>query len=364
MIFKFSTTSRLGDSLNNNRLLITVLIILLSLNSNDGTAQTNMTEDDSFIIFDNRQDRYTGVVKDNKPYDGYFKRELLDEELFVVDYYEQGVIKYQYSLDLLEYLLSIDEIDYDEDNKLLLNIKSTYKSNRIDDGEEFIAIDKGVITKKLSKGKLTGFTVDMFAVHYYNRIIAKKDKHNIYLENFIEKGSIIKLSILNNRLSSTLSYHNKTLIHRGKYDFDINKLPPNTKITCIKNEQELNYSLTSDELMEVYNDIEMTMDLYRKSYHLDIEDIDLLLLYLLGTFTEEPQEEFNKNGEKERPLIVSYLFTDSESIISHGIHWLGGEKKEGDYQIYSNKEIIESKETSFIEYQSLARKYIDSLPRD
>ena len=105
------------------------------------------------------KDSYTGIYKNDKPFSGYFATD--SKEFKHVDYYENGIIKYQYSNNYLENLEKYIYPNYD--------IKSTYKDGKIVDGPEYIKLDRQFISKYWKNGVLTSYDIDLFAMHYFNR---------------------------------------------------------------------------------------------------------------------------------------------------------------------------------------------------
>lgn len=70
---------------------------LLNLHASAQVSLETFVEDDSFILFDKPLSSYTGTYINGKCYSGYFKTEYKEYEMILVDYYENGALKYQYS---------------------------------------------------------------------------------------------------------------------------------------------------------------------------------------------------------------------------------------------------------------------------
>ena len=83
------------------------LLSLLNLRSIAQVSPETFVEESSFIIFDNVQSKYIGTYKDGKCYNGYFKTDYSEYEIVLVDYYEMGVLKYQYSKNLILKVLKV-----------------------------------------------------------------------------------------------------------------------------------------------------------------------------------------------------------------------------------------------------------------
>ncbi|MFC0778333.1 toxin-antitoxin system YwqK family antitoxin [Flavobacterium sp. HJSW_4] len=157
----------------------------------------------SFLIASDKQNSYTGIYKNDKPFSGYFATDF--NEFNHVDYYENGMIKYQYSNNYLENLEKYEYPNYD--------IKSTYKDGKIVDGPEYIKLKKQFITKNWKNGVLKSFDFDVFAMHYFNRYHFELKGNAIELEEFSKKikGKIV-LEKANNKNIGKFSVEGKLLI--------------------------------------------------------------------------------------------------------------------------------------------------------
>ncbi|GAA4114848.1 hypothetical protein GCM10022393_14680 [Aquimarina addita] len=104
-----------------------------------------------------------GAYKDGIPYQGYFIKNI--KEILVVDYYEKGIKKYQYSPQ------SIMSNDYEQP---LLSTKSIYKKGEIYDGETYEWGKNSLTIRKFNEGKREGLILWVFAMHYGNVITTVK----------------------------------------------------------------------------------------------------------------------------------------------------------------------------------------------
>ncbi|MFE7086132.1 hypothetical protein ACFU8T_09165 [Sphingobacterium spiritivorum] len=119
-----------------------------------------------FTISEDPQESYVGEYKDGKPFDGYFKSDTLIDNIQLISYYEKGTLKYKYSFELLEQLENYMHYTYDR--------KSEYVNGKIVNGPEYKLADRyAMITSHYESGKVTAFDVNVFAMHYFNRIIFK-----------------------------------------------------------------------------------------------------------------------------------------------------------------------------------------------
>jgi len=118
-------------------------------------------KDFSFDISEKPQSSYEGIFKNGKPYSGYFETED-NREFKQVNYFENGILKFQYSNDYLKNMDNFRHQTYD--------IKSTYKDGKIVEGVEYKLKEKQFTTKYWKNGVLQAFDWDLFAMHYFNRL--------------------------------------------------------------------------------------------------------------------------------------------------------------------------------------------------
>ncbi|WP_435523082.1 hypothetical protein [Chryseobacterium indoltheticum] len=115
----------------------------------------------SYSISEKPQEFYEGVLRNGKPFSGYFETED-DREFKQVNYFENGILKFQYSND---YLKNMDNYQHQ-----LYDIKSVFKDGKVFDGVEYKLNEKQFISRYWKNGVLQSFDWDLFAMHYFNRI--------------------------------------------------------------------------------------------------------------------------------------------------------------------------------------------------
>ncbi|WP_411811548.1 toxin-antitoxin system YwqK family antitoxin [Chryseobacterium scophthalmum] len=142
-------------------------------------------KDYSFTISEKPQDSYEGIFKNGKPFSGYFETEY-SHEFKQVDYFENGVSKFQYSNDYLKNMDNYRHQYYD--------IKSTYKDGKIFDGAEYILNGKQFVIRYWKNGVLKNFDWDLFAMHYFNRIHFELKNNTIEINDMqANKKAVIKI---------------------------------------------------------------------------------------------------------------------------------------------------------------------------
>ena len=160
-------------------------------------------KDYSFTIAEKPQEFYEGIYKNGKPFSGYFETED-DREFKQVNYFESGVLKFQYSND---YLKNMDNYRHQ-----LYDIKSTYKDGKIFDGVEYKLNEKQFITRYWKNGVLKSFDWDLFAMHYFNRIHFELKNNTIEINDMQgKKSAVVTIDISKNGFNKQLSIDGKVI---------------------------------------------------------------------------------------------------------------------------------------------------------
>ncbi|MCJ8155240.1 hypothetical protein MKJ01_15850 [Chryseobacterium sp. SSA4.19] len=118
-------------------------------------------KDYSYTISEKPQSFYEGILKNGSPFSGYFETEG-NREFKQVNYFENGILKFQYSND---YLKNMDNYAHQ-----VYNIKSTYRDGKIFDGVKYNPGEKQFVSRYWKNGVLQSFDWDLFAMHYFNRL--------------------------------------------------------------------------------------------------------------------------------------------------------------------------------------------------
>lgn len=157
----------------------------------------------SFTISEKPQEFYEGILKNGKPFSGYFETKD-DREFKQVDYFENGTRKFQYSND---YLKNMDNYQHQ-----LYDIKSTYKDGKVFDGVEYKLNEKQFVSRYWKNGVLQSFDWDLFAMHYFNRIHFELKNNAIEISDMQAKRKAeIKIEQSENTFNKQLSIDGKLL---------------------------------------------------------------------------------------------------------------------------------------------------------
>ncbi|MFD2556339.1 hypothetical protein [Sphingobacterium tabacisoli] len=137
-----------------------------------------MIETDKILISENPQSVYTLELKDGKPFNGYevTEEKLLGEFPFV-NYYENGELTIKYAVDFIAKDQYVAPIVY--------TLKTTYAAGIAVTGNVYRYSGIGfLLTDHYLDGEKVGLTVDMFAMHYFNRITFKIESDQLVIQSF------------------------------------------------------------------------------------------------------------------------------------------------------------------------------------
>ena len=124
----------------------------------------NLKETSNIYIFDDPKKVYQLELKDNRPFNGYeISTERLLNELNFVNYYKEGERLAQYAIDYLQM--------EDQGMPIRYTLKTTFEKGKVVDGYVFNELPHGVVLiDQYKNGTLSGFSIDLFAMHYFNRL--------------------------------------------------------------------------------------------------------------------------------------------------------------------------------------------------
>jgi hypothetical protein len=155
----------------------------------------------NFSIKDNEQEFYQGKFKNQQPYEGYFLNDSLISDFPLVNFYKNGQLTTQYSYDFLDKM--------DNYQHYMFDIKSSFINGKISDGSLFKMIGNTAIIKEDYKNKqLIKFDLNLFAMHYFNRI------------SFVSKNNEIIVSELQSPFTIRIKAGKKDNLEAGLYDKD------------------------------------------------------------------------------------------------------------------------------------------------
>lgn len=356
---------------------ITLVWFLCIVISNNIKAQhmEDFIEYDSFLIVDKPQEKYKAIYKDGIPYDGYFPKG--DSEFPRVDYFEKGKPKFQYSLDIYQMALNEEseeieataEMTEKEYNKYLknrykpkLNIKSIYKNEKIVDGYSYQEIKSGILTRKIENAKTIASFVDVFAMHFYQRVNIILDGDRIYIKSptMEMSGENLELQLYreDNTWITKQELNQETI---GQYYFVIGEpknLPSNATF-FIYNHKENTYGYGYKEFEDIMGNGMNLMNIDSmyfsdpKMFH--TKDMQMFFEDFIDSYTAQMSKEEVRPEEPE--IYKGYIRTDENAQVIKGIRFF---ENEGDtyYEKYGKGNILEHKKVSLLDFQNIFKEYL------
>ena len=283
----------------------------------------------SFDITEQPQSSYEGVFKNGKPYSGYFETED-NREFKQINYFENGILKFQYSNDYLKNMDNYRHQSYD--------IKSTYKDGKIYDGVEYVLNEKQFTSKYWKNGILQAFDWDLFAIHYFNRIHFELKNNTIEISDMqANRKAEIKIDQTKNTFNKQLSIDGK-IVDGTKKDYLESKYKEGIIVY-----HEKDGKITSTTVNPMDESMEPTegTELFYKVYMMVKEDSGI-------------QENFNMLAEKisgdkfieetDENCIVAGIQIDSEGKPRDGILITPTQNNTYTLQLYMNRVLIKKVE--------------------
>ncbi|MDH2205431.1 MULTISPECIES: hypothetical protein [Empedobacter] len=275
----------------------------------------------NFLIKEKPQASYTGIFQNGKPYDGYFINKIILNEIPLVDFYEKGELKYQYSFDFLKQLDNYQFYEYDQ--------KSVYKNGKIVDGFEFFDSEEGFLIRIGYKNEKANYLeMNLFAMHAFNRLSFDYNGKEIVVKDF-EKQTSIKLTEKNNGIFAEVFDENGKLIVNNQQK-EVQKSSPNsTTIFKIENNQLKEENISPESLNplieKVYKEINPLIVLIYSAVAcnrtMKIDDLfnqfaeifksnNIQKLFSQESFIEGPNKvlsslSYNKNGNPDWGIKIS-----------------------------------------------------------
>lgn len=318
--------------------------------------------DSTFIIPDNPQEFYQGFYKENKPFNGYFK--ISEREIFWVDFYKDGIKTNQYSFDIFKNIegeeqKEREEINYEyvESGKTVLDIKSTFKNGEIVDGEILGRLKHGYFAKKYNNGKIVEVKIDVFAMHYANRLTFKVTESYILFSHLKDRASMVRFSLNNGRLLVEVLANDTIIASNNLNDCNPKNPKPNSNISIFKIKDRIDCLMFKNDLdMKIYEDnLSMLQNIILSNYTFpsDSNDPYEFLKQFLEKLSSEEEEEIMT----EESLEIAFLDTDKNGIIKEGIYWEEATNNNGSYKIYKDGEIIKEAENNLLDFQNTLENY-------
>lgn len=319
--------------------------------------QENRTENDSsFVIASKPASVYSRTYKDGKPFTGFFKTVLSGLNLYLVDEYENGQARYQYSKSGLE--------EGSEGGKNFLDARSVYKDGKIIDGPEYFKLEGGLTVKDWKQGKLARFTVDLFAMNYYNRIILEKKADTVLIRNLEDSVSNIKIYYKDQCLTTEMSAGGKPLFYNQQVSINMDKLPANSRIIGLEKDNITYYNASKNiELtVEPLHVHKINTKLFFSLFLPKTKNLDVVFQHLGDFFSKEDAllAIYKSGASKEKAEVLTYLQTDTQGKIDSGIKWTAGPGPY--YEIYNKGKVSKKEPKTLADFQLVFTKYMQDQP--
>jgi antitoxin component YwqK of YwqJK toxin-antitoxin module len=286
-------------------------------------------KDFSFDILEKPQSSYEGIFKNGKPYSGYFETED-NREFKQVNYFENGILKFQYSNDYLKNMDNFRHQSYD--------IKSTYKDGKIYDGVEYVLNEKQFTSRYWKNGVLQAFDWDLFAMHYFNRLHFELKNNMIEISDMqANRKAEIKIDQSKNTFNKQLSIDGK-IVDGTRKDYLESKYKESIVVYREKDGKIISTTVNPmDESMEPTEGAEL---FYK--------------VYMMVKETSGLQENFNMLAEKisgdklieetDENRIVTGIQIDAEGKPKDGILITPTQNNTYTLQLYMNRALIKTVE--------------------
>ncbi|GGF11560.1 hypothetical protein [Flavobacterium limi] len=231
---------------------------------------------------------------------------------------------------------------------------------------EETAIESGEIIKIYNNEKLESFTLQILADYYSNSFFFTKENDIITIKNRVESDAIIKLYVKDRKKVSEFLYKDKLIFYTEVIDFDIKKLPAQSKIwNTIYNDEKISY-IYKDNLSKAAGDD------FEKSYKLFLflktsennATTDLIFNQIADFFSKEDailriylskyRDKINAESQLNK---TGYLTTNELGKIKNGILWTQKTINNGEYHVYKNEQIIKSGTVNLKSFQEIFNTY-------
>lgn len=294
----------------------------------------------NFTIKDNFEDVYTGKFKNQQPYEGYFLNDTIMREFPVVNFYEKGQMKYQYSFDFLEQMDSYEHYLY--------NVKTDFVNGKINNGMLYKMIgDRVLLRENYSSGKVVNFDLNLFAMHYFNRVSFKSEKDEIMVS---EMQSPYRIKSKQNKkgLYDFRLYKENELIFEGAKPMETKEGAPGTMtLYYIRENQLQKYSFKPNRI-----DHNIDADLMLKLIYLfpikanNSTEAISFLLHKMDQFIAN-QIEGSEDVMLEFPFkeedILTFVYYDENGKLSEGIKLTESADKSIEADVYEKGKKIKTK---------------------
>ncbi|MFD2552785.1 toxin-antitoxin system YwqK family antitoxin [Sphingobacterium tabacisoli] len=270
-----------------------------------------------FSIKEQPKASYTGYFRNEKPYAGFFKLDTLIDDISLIDYYENGTLKYKYSFDFIEQLENYEHYLY--------TVKTSYKERQPISGPLYKRVGRERLLQiDYTEGKINHFDVNLFGMHYFARISFQLDNDILSISGG-NSPIAIKAYQANQSIIADL-YKDNQIFRKGQESIQIKEGSPNSiTFYYIKDGQIKTFATSILPFMDEdidHNDL--VMKLYPMFPMNNTTDMQTLLNKFLNKFeTEDLEETFEYGIGENFPFKMEDILTtvefDQNGAIAYGI---------------------------------------------
>ncbi|WP_413512477.1 hypothetical protein [Myroides odoratus] len=180
----------------------------------------NLRETNQIHIFDDPKPVYQLELRDNHPFNGYeISEEKLLGEFNFVNFYKNGELVAKYAIDYLNTDGTFLPVEY--------TLKTTYQNGKIHEGYEYHELPQGrVIVDQYKNETRNAFYIDLFAMHYFNRLSFQLKDNSIIIHN-METNNELHIYKIENVLQADFYEDKKRIVTSKKNRQQIDKIAPN-----------------------------------------------------------------------------------------------------------------------------------------
>ncbi|MGS0528341.1 hypothetical protein ACU8V7_27150 [Zobellia nedashkovskayae] len=232
-------------------------------------------------------------------------------EHVIVDYYKKGKQIYQYSNDYLKLLENEGSNGFEYNPIQTLDIESSYKEGKIYSGFAYIDNENSFTTKEIEKGKTKKIDIDVFAMHYFNRVTIKEVDDVLEITTLDDENSKILIEKVMDTLTCKL-VDKKVIAYKVNKVFNFQDLPKNSMIrSSIFQNEPLTIVMRIDKELENQSSCQ---ELFRNISLFNFKDLD-------DFYTKFELANNEQNNFEKVALLIAYVMTDENSAIKNGIYW-------------------------------------------
>lgn len=248
----------------------------------------------NFTIAENPQENYQGKYKNGKPFQGYFAIQKIVDDIYLIDYYENGELKYQYSFEILEQMENYRHYTYYQ--------KAEFKNGNILNGSEFLPpTDNGFLKINYANGATDALEVNLFTMHYFNRISFIRKNDEILVSEF-QSPYTLKIFLKDNRMAADL-YENEKLIKTQEAFNETKDGSPNSITFYYLQENQIRtFSVAQDDFDEGEIDRYTLVFKIFSMFPFNTNSLDVVMDKLINAFKTEDMESFHESEETFFPF--------------------------------------------------------------